>query len=168
MTTFYAQPYDIHASGFYFDDAESYLSKIGIITNEFGDLVEEFDIQFLDGEWIDAELATAIGVNQANVLDVMAAMEGWGDHQKTLVILAAGECGYAFDPADDDPDGLDVDIYPVSSLRELAEHFVEEGLFGEISEQLGRYLDYDAIARDLSVDYTETSVAGESLIYRCG
>jgi len=29
------------------------------------------------------------------------------------------------------------------------------------------YLDYDAIARDLGMDYSETEIAGTQLIYRC-
>ena len=52
-------------------------------------------------------------------------------------------------------------------LRELAEHFVDEGLFGEIPEHLAAYIDYDAIARDLDMDYAEAEIAGMRLIYRC-
>lgn len=53
-------------------------------------------------------------------------------------------------------------------MRELAEQFVDEGLFGDIPERLAGYIDYDAIARDLAMDYAETTIAGEWLIYRCG
>lgn len=167
MATFHAQPYDIHANGFYFEDAESFQAKITSITNEFGDPVEEFEIQFIDGETLDCELANALGVNQANILDVMRVMEDWEDDQKRNVALAVGECGYAFDPAKDSPDDIELDIYPVETLRELAEQFVEEGLFGEIPDRLQHYLDYDAIARDLGMDYTETTIGGERLVYRC-
>ena len=52
--------------------------------------------------------------------------------------------------------------------RELAEQFVEEGLYGNIPESLQFYIDYEAIARDLSVEYSETVIAGSSVIYRCG
>ncbi len=53
-------------------------------------------------------------------------------------------------------------------MRELAEQFIDEGLFGEIPERLQYYLDYDAIARDLAVDYSEANIAGSRVIYRCG
>ena len=53
-------------------------------------------------------------------------------------------------------------------MRELAEQFLEDGLYGEIPEHLQAYIDLDAIARDLTVDYSETSIAGTRLIYRCG
>ena len=44
----------------------------------------------------------------------------------------------------------------VNSFEELAEIFVDDGLFGEISENLKNYIDYEAIGRDLSYDYTKT------------
>ena len=49
----------------------------------------------------------------------------------------------------------DVEIYEEINMNELAEQFVEEGLFGDIPKSLINYIDYDAIARDLSMDYTE-------------
>jgi antirestriction protein len=81
------------------------------------------------------------------------------------VILAVGECGYSF-AADTQPDDFDLDIYPVETLRELAEQFVEEGIFGDTPERLRFYIDYDAIARDLGMEYSEIIVAGQRLIYR--
>ena len=37
---------------------------------------------------------------------------------------------------------------------DLAEHMVEEGLFGEIPESIACYIDYEKIGRDLKMDYT--------------
>lgn len=45
MTTLFAQPYDISATGFYFDDYVTYQSKVSALVNEHGDPVEEFEIQ---------------------------------------------------------------------------------------------------------------------------
>ena len=53
-------------------------------------------------------------------------------------------------------------------MRDLAESFVDEGLYGTIPDHLAHYIDYDAIARDLSMDFTETEIAGVRLIYACG
>jgi antirestriction protein len=78
-----------------------------------------------------------------------------------------GECGYSFDLKSGAPDDFEVDIYELDSLRELAEQFVEEGLFGEIPKHLENYIDYDAMARDLGMDYSETTIDGKRLIYRC-
>jgi len=58
-------------------------------------------------------------------------------------------------------------IYAVETLRELAEQFVDEGLYGEIPESLQYYIDFDAIARDLSVEFSETTIAGGRYVYAC-
>lgn len=83
-----------------------------------------------------------------------------------MFIIAVGEAGCSFDPETVAPSDFEVDIYHVDSMKELAEQFVDEGLFGNIPEHLVNYIDMDAIARDLAFDYTETEVAGEGLIYR--
>ena len=53
-------------------------------------------------------------------------------------------------------------------LRASCGLFVDDGLFGDIPEHLATYIDYDAIARDLAMDYAETRIAGEQLIYWSG
>ena len=59
-------------------------------------------------------------------------------------------------------DSYDVDIYDYSSdtsftdvYELLANELVSEGLFGAIPSYLENYIDYSAIGRDLSYDYTE-------------
>ena len=52
-------------------------------------------------------------------------------------------------------------------MKELAEQFVDEGLYGEIPEKLQFYIDHEAIARDLSVDYSEVTIAGTHFIFHC-
>jgi hypothetical protein len=94
----HAQPYDISATGFYFESAEEYEAKAQNLRNAYGDEVEEFEIQFIDGERIDCQLAKAIGLNQANFRDFLECAEAWEDWQKINVIIAVGECGYDFDP----------------------------------------------------------------------
>lgn len=161
----HAQPYDITATGFYFSTAEEFDEKVSKLTNDFGDPVEEFEIQFIDGEQIDCELAKAIDINQGNFRSYLDCIEAWEDWQKILVIIAVGECGYNFD-ADVDPDHYGIDIYHTTNMRELAEQFVEEGLYGDIPDSLQYYIDYDAIARDLSMEYSDTVIVGDYLIYR--
>jgi len=167
MTELFAQPYDISAQGFYFQTADEYQEKSAKTKNDFGFPVEEYEIQFIDGESIDAQLFTALGVNQCNFPQFLDACDAWDDQQKQKIILAVGECNYSFDLKSGHPDDFEVDIYEVDSLRELAEQFVDEGLFGEIPERLQYYLDYDAMARDLGMDYSEATIAGTRLVYRC-
>ena len=168
MTTLFAHPYDIAAQGFYFDSFDEYAKKSSALKNDYGQPVEEFEIQFIDGDDLDCELAKALGLNQANVKRFLELVDEWEDHEKIRFAIAASECGYSFDIEEDDIDLLDIDIYGVETLRELAEQFVEDGLFGEVPEPFRFYIDYDAIARDLAVDYSETMIAGENFVYRCG
>jgi antirestriction protein len=164
---FYALPYDVSASGFYFRSREEYNALRLACRGDTGLPVEEFEIQFIDGEIIDAYFADAFGLNQASVFRIIELIDEWDEDQKRRFIIAVGECGYSFDAETVDPDDFEVEIYE-SSMRELAQQFVDEGLFGEIPERIQGYLDYDAIARDLAVDYSESTIAGTRLVYRCG
>lgn len=48
-------------------------------------------------------------------------------------------------------------FYPDMNMIDVAEYLVDEGLFGEIPESIIPYIDYDAIARDLSYSgYVQT------------
>jgi hypothetical protein len=166
MTCFYARPYDLSATGFYFETMEDYQEKSAKCLNDFGGQVEEFEIQFIDGSDIDAQLFEAIGINQANIGAFIDKIDEWDDREKQILIIAVGEVSYRFDIYKDDPNGFDVDIYELDSLRDLAIYFVEEGYYGEIPESLQYYIDYDAMARDLSADYSQIAIAGEKIIYR--
>ena len=167
MTTLYAQPYDLSATGFSFETADEFSEKIKTIRNDFGQKVEEFEIQFIDGEEIDCALARAWALHQGNCVHFLTAAEEWDERQKQHFIIAVGECGYPFDPEKDDPDDFDVDVYPEQSLREFAEVCIEDGWFGPVPEALAPFIDYDAVARDLGVDYSEITIAGESFVYAC-
>ena len=67
MTILFAQPYDISASGFYFESFDDYLAKSSSLKNGFGQPVEEFEIQFIDGEDINSALADAWELTQLHL-----------------------------------------------------------------------------------------------------
>jgi len=164
----YAQPYDTSAKGFYFDDADTFYEKVKTCRNDYGQPVEEFEIQFIEGDRIDCAFSGTFELNQCNFAKFFELVDEWEDDNKTRFIIAVGECGFKFNLETDSPDDLDIDVYDVQSLRELAEQFVDEGLYGDIPKSLEFYIDYDAMARDLAVDYSMTEIAGERLAYRCG
>lgn len=166
MTQLHAQPYDIDATGFYFDDLKQYQTKAKANKNRYGQPVEEYEIQLIDAESIDCDLAKAWGLNQINFAAYFDAVNSWDDFEKQQFIIAVGEGGYTFDYKTVSASDFDVDIYFVNSMKELAEQFVDEGLYGEIPDSLQYYIDTDAMARDLAADYSETTIAGESIIYR--
>ena len=49
----------------------------------------------------------------------------------------------------------DVEMYESTTLEDLAEMMIDEGLFGEIPDLISNYIDYEKLGRDLSVDYIE-------------
>lgn len=165
--TLHAQPYDTSATGFYFDDFETYKEKAANNKNNHGEPVEEYEIQFIDGSALDCDFATAYGLYQNTIVLFFDTVEKWEDCEKEAFIIAVGECGYTFNPDTVSPSDFEVDIYIMDSMKELAEQFVDEGLYGEIPKALQYYIDYEAIARDLNIDYSETVIAGRRLIYRC-
>ncbi|WP_339635773.1 antirestriction protein ArdA [uncultured Sneathiella sp.] len=167
MTTLFANPYDLSATGFYFDSTQDYHEKAGKKRNAYGDPVEEFEIEFIDGDMIDAQLGKAWGLYQNNIGAFLDACDEWDEHKKRCFIIAVGECGYSFDPEKDDSDQFDVDIYECDTMRDLAQEFVDEGHYGEIPAHLQFYIDYDAIARDLSVDFSKIEIDSCHLIYAC-
>ena len=167
MTTLFAQPYDPSANGFYFDSFEAFARQSAALKNDIGQPVEEFEIQTIDGEEIDCALAKAWDIQQIDLAAFFQAVEDWSEHQKRCFIIAVGECGYNFNPARDHTDQFEVDIYELDSLKELAEHFVDEGFYGDIPKSLQFYIDLDVIARDLAVEYSELTIAGKRFVYAC-
>lgn len=160
-TTYHAQPYDNDATGFYFEDKDTYLEKISNITNAHGQAVEEFEIQFIDGEPLDGDLTKAFGLNQANILHFMDAVDEWDDDEKRRYIVAVWNFQQPFEHGKDHPSDLDVIMYQASSLVELAMQFVDEGHYGDISAFMTNYIDYAAMARDLAFDYDMMEIGGE-------
>ena len=166
MTQLFAQPYDITACGFYFESFEEYQHKAAKAVNRYGEPVEEFEIEFIDGEDLDCALAKAWQLSQANISSYFQAVEDWDETEKIKAIIALDELGYDRADVMGDPDRLDIQISHIKTMRCLAIEVVDEGLLGRIPEHLKTYLDYDAIARDLQMDYAEVVIAGQIYIYR--
>ena len=167
MPRLFAQPYDLSARGFFFEPLDEYRSRARGARNDHGQPIEEFEIQFIDGDPIDAELARAVALGQANLESYLSCVDNWADWQKVIVVIAVGACGYDFDP-NAVPEDYEIDIYYTENLRNLAEEFVNDGLLGDFPDPMRPYFDYDAFARDLAVDFVETEIAGTQLVYRAG
>ena len=166
--TLFAQPYDITAAGFYFESFDDYIEKTNKLRNSSGQPVEEFEIQFIDGESIDCDLFNALEIHQRDIEAYFEACDNWADDEKIKVIIAVGECGYDFSLENDNPDQFDVELYECDSLKDLAEQFVEEGIYGKIPQNIRYYLDTELMARDLGMDYSEIEINNTKYVYRCG
>lgn len=81
--------------------------------------------------------------------------EALDDHEQLCVAFLLSE-GYEWQHAMDHHE--DVILYAEESLEDVAYSLVEDGCFGTVGDGLSNYIDYAAIARDLSYDgYVERS-----------
>lgn len=164
MTTniYHATPYDISATGFYFSSIDEYRERAATHRNAYGQPVEEYEIQFIDGE--THALFQAIGVNQANLELWFDHFEDMDDEEAVRVIYLAG---YECLAAEDILDRLDDVILFEGTVREYAEEYIEStGLLAEVPESLRYYIDIDAFARDLRIggDVTDIEINGRQWV----
>lgn len=91
--------------------------------------------------------------------EAATALENLDDYEKTTLIAIMESEDSRIDEALEMLNAERYVFYPDVDLEELAEQFVDEGIFGEISGNLVQYIDYERIAKDLSFEgYVETSV----------
>ena len=89
---YHATPYDISATGFYFHNFEEYQAKAASHCNAYGDPVEEYEIQFIDGE--NAALFKAVGVTQASLSDWFEHFEDCDTEDAIKLIILIEHYGY--------------------------------------------------------------------------
>ncbi len=145
----YAQPYNIDATGFYFSSYEDYNEKQADCRDSFGNEVEEFEIQHIDGA---GEFARIVKPDQCN-------LEGWLEQAEQFDDLSSDEQAafrWLVDDCNQDTDYAfakcsDVCIFE-GTREEYAQQFVDDcyDLDKQVGE-LARYFDYDAFGRDLEL-----------------
>ena len=156
---FYAQPYAINATGFYFETAEEFAEKLAACRDDEGMPVEEFEIQFIDGTDAEAVMVAALEINQANLARVIDFVEEHGDDARITasVVYRAKQRG---DRAEEimQADYLGEEIVGKApdahseekAIEEYAYQYVDDaGLLDGVNETVARYFDYQAFARDL-------------------
>ena len=86
QVTLYAQPYDLDAQGFYFTSFEDYETKYNKNCNVYGQPVEEYEIQFIDGSAINCALFDAVG--SYNLKAYYKVVNIWSDWEKVPLIIS--------------------------------------------------------------------------------
>lgn len=156
MSNYHATPYDVSASGFYFDGYEEYQTKAKNHKNEYGDLVEEFEIQFIDGD--NYKLFNALGINQANLEQWFIDFENLEGEEPIKAIYLAEYCAENMSDILDNLD--DVSLFE-GTAKEYAEEYINDcGLLSELPEHLHYYFDVESFARDMVLggDITEAEI----------
>ncbi|MEI7614476.1 MAG: antirestriction protein ArdA, partial [Betaproteobacteria bacterium] len=130
--------------------------------DRFGNPVEEFEIQFIDGE--NAALFEACGINQSNLSTWFDDIEDKDEHEKIALYFLTGTLGYSLDDAMNKVDN--VNIFQ-GEAKEAAEELFDECYGHEIPENLRFYFDMDKFAHDLEIggDFNEFEYEGTT--YTC-
>ena len=159
---YFAQPYNLDAHGFYFRTFEDYERKADALRDRYGNPVEEFEIQFIDGD--DGALFDACGINQSNLSTWFDDIEGRDEHEKVALYFLTGVLGYALDAALDKMD--DVMLFH-GDAQEAAEELFDDCYAREIPDHLRCYFDIEKFARDLEIggDFNEFDYDGTT--YTC-
>ena len=163
----YANPYDMDATGFYFSTLEEYNAKAKVNFNRYGQFVEEYMIDSIDGTLLELELASAIGLAQYNFAAYLEACDEWSDDEITRACVVfseniTNECFTKYDRTDGD----DIILHHCESFTELAEQMVDDGCYGDIPDHLAGYIDYQAIGRDLRDNgMSKVEVGNSTYIY---
>ena len=161
-TTLFAQPYNIDAQGFYFHSTEEFETLSESLRDRFGCPVEEFEIQFIEGD--DADLFEVCSINQANLFMWFDEIEVLDDHEKISLYFLTGALGYSLDCAMEMID--EVNIFH-GDAQEAAEELFDDCYAHTIPENLRIYFDMEKFARDLEIggDFNEFEYDGTT--YTC-
>ena len=161
----HATPYDISATGFYFSDSDEYEKKAENAENKYGEPVEEFEIQFIDGDEDEQKLFELMEVNQSNIddyFDVLDDIEESGDDYAVLRLkILIEDMGYDFESSWEKKDELA--IHGEFDSDEDAVYSIIEDLGGPTAlgkETLEQYFDYAAFARDMGYNSELASTDG--------
>ena len=160
-TLLFAQPYNIDARGFQFSSAEEFETKQEALCDRFGNEVEEFEIQYIDGD--DSKLFEACKINQTNLDVWFDDIESLNDQQKAALFYLVDN-GYDLDEALEKIDDVCISE---CSLIDAASELFDECYLPEVPEAVRPYIDYDAFARDcrLGGDMCEFRFGGTT--YTC-
>jgi antirestriction protein len=144
MTQFYAQPYSIEHTGFYFDSIETFEAGMEAL-NKKG--CEEVEIQFIDGDAHLARLSKSACIGQGEI-------DFWFEELEVLEAEDATRVCYLLDDV-----GLSLDQVLTryswvclhhGTAEDYAQELIEET--SDIPENLRAYIDYEAIARDMKLN----------------
>jgi len=163
MTNIYhATPYDISASGFYFNTFAEYQERSIKHRNEYGDPVEEYEIQFIDGD--NYRLFGALDINQANLKRWFSDFEELETDEVIKTIYLSEDLGYAIDDILDHLD--DVCLFEGTALEYIESYIEDTGLLEQIPENLRFYFDTEKFARDMVLggDISSIEIDGTNYI----
>jgi len=162
MTILYAQPYNIDACGFNFASVHIFNAKVAKCFDAYGSAVEEFELQYLDGD--DGQLFEACRIHQGDLATWFDDIETLDRQEKAALFYLVDQVGYRLNEALEKL--ADVRISECS-LIDAATQLFDDCYLSEVPEAVRNYIDYDAFANDCSIggDMCEFRFDGDT--YTC-
>lgn len=145
---FYANPYDMDATGFYFSTFEEYQTKAAANVNRYGAPVEEYEVEVIEApDGLASMLQNAI--HQGNIEATLETFEDLA--AEPTYRLAA--LHYLMDvqslSLEDALEKLDEVIIRPGTLQDAAYEYADELMDNyNTPKEIRNYFDYDAYARD--------------------
>lgn len=165
---FYANPYNTDATGFYFETYEEFTEKMEEAKDSFGNQVEEFMIDVIDGPREELQLVDAIKIDQGNVEEVMEYIDTSDEDEWPKVFFLLDNNIYS--SLSDAKDNVGSFIISQCTLEDAAQEAADEEI-GCIPKKfrdfVDRYFDYKQYAYDKEVsdEFVEFEFGGKT--YTC-
>lgn len=159
MSTYHAQPYNTAATGFYFEDLDDYQTKVEACRS-LGRAVEEFSVQFIDGDDGEAVLFSALGIDQSNLDTWFEVLDEVTDGRDRIALFwLVNEAGYSLDDARGKID--DVSMIEGTLIQAATEQFDQ---CYDVPAAVQPYIDYEAYSRDCEMggEMTEVEFCGKT------
>lgn len=150
-----ATPYNISAPFWYFSSAEEFDEKYAKYLP-----VEEYEIDFIDGDDFELALFNAMKVNQATVHDYFEKLDEIGDMREdelAALHFATDHLNLDLDDALDKVD--DIHVYE-GNVKEWVENFIDGsgGIEALGEDTLETYFDYELYGRDIRDDIVNSRI----------
>jgi len=163
MLSLHAQSYSVCPSaGFYFTSVDDYTANAEALKESHS--LEEFAIQFIDGDDFACSLASAMKIDQGSIasfFETLEALEHAEEHEKAAFLYLVEDLGYDPEPALETYEDV---MLSEEKPEDLAHGYAEDcmGLEGFALQ----YFNAEAFARDclLGGDWAETKVGGKDYV----
>ena len=153
MSTLYANPYDLEARGFYFNDLADYQSKMKANVNSFGMPVEEYSFEFIDGSDAEYELYELISSGDfINLTSYFNAIDTVDDDQLPALVYLMDNMGLDFDSAMDNVE--DVYVYEGDAKDYVDREYIP-AVMHDLSRLHPSLIDFKALGKDYSINELE-------------
>ncbi|QZA78207.1 antirestriction protein ArdA [Deefgea tanakiae] len=146
-TTFFAQPYNTSAVGFYFSSTAEFAAKSASHIDCYGNTVEEYEIQLNEAD--DAELINALQLDQSSVAQYFDEIEDMSASEKVALFYLVHEANYCLNDA---IAKIDEVCITTCSLKDAAAELFDECYLTSIPDAVRNYIDYDSLARDCELN----------------